>query len=180
MMLFVNNLRASVLSCHDKTQNPREMKAIFTALIGASFLFACQQNAENRSDTADSTAQRQAGVPDAEQKHCFIRFDGDQQQDSSFLQLVVRGQAVSGTYNYIPHEKDARRGTVLGTAVDDTLDLVWTFKQEGVQDTMRVVFLLENEKLLRKSLSVDATTGRQVTLDSSKFSEIYERIDCLQ
>lgn len=158
------------------------MKTVFLAFLSANLFLACQNS--NTNTTADEANEPMEQQPDAvtsgEQKHCFVRLDGDQQQDSTFLQLVIRGETVSGTYNHIPYEKDARRGTVLGTVDNDTLDLVWTFQQEGTQDTMRVVFLFDDEKLMRKSLSVDTQTGRQVTLDSSTFSEAYERIDCLQ
>lgn len=151
-------------------------------LLCAGLCWTCQNETTDRT-TDDTRLQREdqsITATNDEQKHCFIRLDGDQQQDSTYLQLVIRGETVSGTYNYLPYEKDARRGTVLGTADNDTLDMVWTYKQEGIQDTMRVVFLLEGEKLLQKSLTIDTLTGRQFTLDTDGFSEIYEQIDCLK
>jgi len=154
--------------------------SFFLILLCSGVLWTCQ-NSNNRNSIvhdADSLTGDLHG--ESEQKLCFIRLDGDQQQDSAHVQLVIRGETVSGTYNYLPYEKDARRGTVLGTVDRDTLDLVWTYKQEGSQDTMRVIFLLEGEKLIRKSLTVDTLTGRQTTLHSGDFSEIYERTDCLQ
>ncbi|HWK98718.1 MAG TPA: hypothetical protein VNQ55_02175 [Parapedobacter sp.] len=105
--------------------------------------------------------------------------EGTQLQDSLYIQLVTRNETVSGTYNVIPHEKDARRGTVMGKLTDDVFDLVWTFSQEGTQDTLRVVFKLIDGKLLRKPLAVDTLTGRQLTLDASRFSEVYEPVDCV-
>ncbi|MFB2121429.1 hypothetical protein [Parapedobacter sp. 2B3] len=114
-----------------------------------------------------------------EQKYCFLRLEGNQLQDSSFIQLEARKGTVSGIYNVVPHEKDARRGTVLGKSEDDVFDLVWTFSQEGNQDTLRVVFKLKDGKLLRKPLAVDTLTGRQITLDTSAFSEVYEPMDCV-
>ncbi|WP_449049514.1 hypothetical protein [Parapedobacter sp.] len=90
----------------------------------------------------------------------------------------MRNEMVSGTYQVVPHEKDARRGTVTGKQVDGIFDLVWTFSQEGRQDSLRVVFKLQEGKLLRKPLTVDTLTGRQMTLDTSNFSEVYEPVDC--
>ncbi len=156
------------------------MKAFSFIFISTWLFLACQNGTANRDGNTGQSAEEQQTLPDSEQKRCFIRLDGNQQQDSSYLQLVIRGETVSGTYNYVPYEKDARRGTVLGTMDMDTLNLVWTFKQEGMQDTMRVAFLFDGEKLLRKSLSVDTATGRQMTLDGSQFSEIYEPVDCSQ
>lgn len=128
---------------------------------------ACQSGNRNEGSTADN-----------EQKYCFLRLEGTQLQDSAYIQWVTRDETVSGVFNVIPYEKDARRGTVLGTLEDDVFDLVWTFSQEGIQDTLRVVFKLDNGKLLQKPLSVDTLTGRQLTLDSSPFSSVYEPIDC--
>ena len=156
------------------------MKACSFIFISVWLFLACQNGTTNRGDNTGQSAEERQTLPDSEQKRCFIRLDGNQQQDSTYLQLAIRGETVSGTYNYIPYEKDARRGTVLGTLDMDTLNLVWTFKQEGMQDTMRVVFLFDGEKLLRKSFSVDTVTGRLVTLDGSQFSEVYEPVDCSQ
>ena len=130
-------------------------------------LVACQAGNERKENA------------DQELKYCFLRTEGMQQQDTSFIQLVVRDETVSGVYNVIPHEKDARTGTVLGKLADEAFDLVWTFTQEGMPDTLRVVFALKDGKLLRKPLAVDTLTGRQVTLDSADFSEAYEPIDCV-
>lgn len=129
--------------------------------------FVACQSSRNEGDRADN-----------DQKYCFLRLEGTQLQDSSYIQLVARNETVSGIYNVIPHEKDARRGTVLGKLEDDVFDLVWTFSQEGVQDTLRVVFKRNNGKLLQKPLTVDTLTGRQLTLDASPFSDVYEPVDC--
>ena len=146
----------------------------FVLAAALTCLVACQSG-NQRSDREESLAS----ADKQEQKSCFLRLEGQEKQDSSYIQLVVRDETVSGVYNVIPHEKDARRGTVMGKTEGDVIDLVWTFTQEGKQDTMRVVFRKEGEKLLRKPLSVNAETGRQVTRDSSAFTEAYEPIDCL-
>ncbi len=112
------------------------------------------------------------------QKYCFLRLEGTQLQDSSYIQLVTQQGTVNGTYNVIPHEKDARRGPVTGKTVDNVFDLVWAFSQEGIQDTLRVVFKLQDGELRRKPLAVDTLTGRQITLDTSAFSEVYKPVDC--
>ncbi|SEL07347.1 hypothetical protein [Parapedobacter koreensis] len=141
---------------------------------------ACQSG--NRSETAaanDTLSQADNLPEDQEQKYCFLRTEGTQQQDSSYVQLVIRGSTVSGIYNTIPYEKDARRGTVLGKLENGAIDLVWTFTQEGMQDTLRVVFTLQDGRLMQKPLTVDTQTGRQVTRDTSGFSVAYEPVDCV-
>lgn len=156
------------------------MKIIaFLGIIGLSCLLACQSGDQGQEQSNDSLSQsNDVPAPDQEQKYCFLRTEGTQQQDSSFLHLVIRGESVNGTYNAIPYEKDSRRGTLLGKVDGQILDLVWTFTQEGMQDTLRVVFKWQDDNLLRKPFSVNTLNGRQVTLDSSDFSETYEQIDC--
>lgn len=131
------------------------------------------------SFTACQSGRNERNTADNEQKYCFLRLGGTQLQDSAYIQLVARNETVSGIYNEIPYEKDARRGTVLGTLANDIFDLIWTFSQEGIQDTLRVVFKLNDGKLLQKPLSVDTLTGRQRTLDSSRFSSVFEPVDCV-
>lgn len=153
---------------------------VYVSLAFLTCLSACQSGSRSGEETADTLQQAdQLPLEDQEQKHCFLRMEGTQQQDSSYIQLVIRNETVSGVYNVIPHEKDARRGTILGKADDDVFDLVWTFTQEGMQDTLRVVFALHDGKLLQKPLTVDTLTGRQVTRDSSSFSVAYKPIDCV-
>ncbi|MGK6351275.1 hypothetical protein [Parapedobacter sp. DT-150] len=153
---------------------------VYMSFAFLTCLFACQPSSRSGEGTSDTLHQAdQLPLEDHEQKHCFLRTEGTQQQDSSYIQLVMRNKTVSGVYNVIPQEKDARRGTLLGKSDDGVFDLVWTFTQEGTQDTLRVVFALRDGKLLQKPLTVDALTGRQVTRDTSRFSVVYEPIDCV-
>jgi len=136
---------------------------------------ACQSPGNRNDGHVDNDAHVDV---DQEQRYSFLRTEGTDKQDTSFIQLVVRGETVSGVYNVIPHEKDAKRGTVLGKLTDEVFDLVWTFTQEGIQDTLRLAFMLQDGKLLREPLAVDTVTGRQVTMNSGSFSEAYDAIDC--
>lgn len=155
--------------------------AIFIGVLSIGFLVACQSNNRQPEQTQVGDTLSTDALPNAdeEQRYCFLRTEGSRQQDSSFLQLSIRNETVNGTYNDIPYEKDARRGTVLGKLQGNVFDLVWTFTQEGVQDTLRVVFQLQGDSLLRKPFAVDPKTGREVTQDTAEFSEVYVPVDCL-
>lgn len=153
----------------------------FFSMIGVGVLFvSCQSGQNEQKQAIDSLSQsNELRTPDQqERQYCFLRTEGSHQQDSSLLHLVVTGESVKGTYSTIPYEKDARRGTLLGKTDGEILDLVWTFTQEGMQDTLRVVFKQQGDKLLGKPFSVDQSSGRQITLDSSAFSETYQPVDC--
>ncbi|MFC3196995.1 hypothetical protein ACFOET_05145 [Parapedobacter deserti] len=154
------------------------MKRHYITIALCAMLFSCNQTS-TRNQGQETAQNDRMQTTNHEQKNCFLRLDGTAQQDSSFIQLVIRDETVSGIYNVIPQKKDARRGTVLGTLDNGVLDLVWTFAQEGMQDTLRVVFALRNGKLIQKPFVVDPLTGRQLTVDTSSFSVVYEPIDCV-
>lgn len=146
--------------------------------MGLIFCYGCQSGSRTGEGSSTTIENDVSAIDDQAQKQCFLRTEGTKNQDSLAIQFVVREGTVSGTYNVIPYEKDSRRGSVMGKANDNVLDLVWTYTQEGMQDTMRVVFALREGKLLQKPLSADTLTGRQFTDDSSPFSAVYEPTDC--
>src|SRR3546814_5599897 len=89
-----------------------------------------------------SGSRSEGNAVDNEQKLCFLRLEGTQLQDSAYIQLVARKETVSGIYHVIPYEKDARRGTVLGTLEDDVFDLVWRSEEHTseLQSLMRISY----------------------------------------
>jgi hypothetical protein len=105
---------------------------------------------------------------------CFERTEGKNNVDSTYVQLVVKGNTVTGEMNWLPFQKDARKGLLTGTQKGDTIDAVWTFKQEGTTDTMRVAFKLDGKNLAQKPLKADAKTGRQFTDQSAGYTVKYE------
>lgn len=151
--------------------------AVFT--LGSS----CTHNqTPQQSDKSDSSAYTNTNTGDAAQSDtiqmCFLKTTGTSHQDSAYVYLHIYQHTVNGTYEDIPYEKDARKGRVEGSKTADILDLRWTFMQEGMEDTLRVVFKLKDQQLLQKPLSADPATGRQITRDSSAFSIVYDKIPC--
>lgn len=104
---------------------------------------------------------------------CFIRTEGDKSQDSTTVQLVIKGNTVTGEMNWIPYEKDGRKGILNGTRSGDIIKAVWTFKQEGMTDTMAVDYKLDGDKLTQKPLKVNTKTGRQQTDEAAGYSVVY-------
>lgn len=125
-----------------------------------------------RSDTlhhlADSLVQGQ----------CYLSLGGARQQDSSKVHLKIFGDKVTGTYNWIPLEKDSRRGVITGTKRGDTLDVVWKFFQEGKEDSLRTFFLLNKGKLRQRDFFYNEKTGKQNRAKGSNFNITYQHVNC--
>ena len=108
---------------------------------------------------------------------CFLRLDGTENQDSTYVFIRLNGDSVSGVHHWVPDLKDARRGVITGTKNGDTIDVVWNYTQEGISDTMRTVFLLEDGMLKQQPYAVTAD-GRQFLDENAEFEITYKPTAC--
>src|SRR5688572_15705460 len=89
-------------------------------IFGIAIIFAaCNSNPNTK--TADSIAADSAANDTTAQaaaapgQICFLRTEGTQKQDSTKIHLVINGDKVTGDMQWLPKEKDARKGTLEGT-----------------------------------------------------------------
>jgi hypothetical protein len=122
-------------------------------------------NSKSTSDTSYATAISSL---------CFVRLEGNQQQDSTTVELSIKGNTVTGEMHWIPFEKDGRKGILNGRKNGDIINAVWTFKQEGMTDTMAVEFQLKNNQLSQKPLKQNLKDGRQQTDEAAGYSVEYQ------
>lgn|SRR5690606_19204518 len=108
---------------------------------------------------------------------CFLRLDGTDNQDSTYVYIRLDGDSVSGVHHWVSDMKDARRGVITGTKNGDTIDVVWNYTQEGISDTMRTVFLLAEGQLRQQPYAVTAD-GRQVLDENADFEIVYKPTPC--
>lgn len=101
---------------------------------------------------------------------CFLNTQG---KDSTSVELVIRGNQVTGQMNWLPYQKDSRKGTLAGTVNDDAIHAVWSFMQEGMMDTLNLNFQLKGGQLSQKPLKLNTKTGREQTDGSAGYSIIY-------
>ena len=62
-----------------------------------------------------------------------------------FFKMVLKA-LVSGNYNWIPAEKDQRKGTLDGTLTDNTVTAQYRFIQEGMEQTTTLKIRLMDDK----------------------------------
>ncbi|QKJ29649.1 hypothetical protein HQ865_07740 [Mucilaginibacter mali] len=158
------------------------MKTIILAGIAILAIASCSSpsNKTGSIDTmnAGDTAAKKSLAPKtgdttALTSLCYVRTEGNKNQDSTTVQLVIKGNTVTGEMNWLPYEKDGRKGILNGTRSGDTIKAVWTFKQEGMTDTMAVNYKLDGDKLAQKPLKVNTKTGRQQTDETAGYTVIY-------
>ena len=104
---------------------------------------------------------------------CFLRTEGKSNMDTTNVQLVIKGDTVSGEMDWRPYQKDGRKGVLEGKMHGDTARVLWTFKQEGVTDTLGLNFKLDSSRLVQRPLKLNKKTGRQQTDESAGYSVVY-------
>ena len=121
--------------------------------------------APEKTPTANTETESVATAP---QNLCFRKEypykDNSSMKDVVELQLSIDGSQVTGTYNWLPAEKDQRKGTLTGTIVDKTITANYRFMQEGIESTVPLqITLTEKEAMVsgeNAELGMDATLAK--------------------
>ncbi len=62
--------------------------------------------------------------------------------DTLYIRMDVLGELVNGTYNWLPQEKDAKRGSFTGTLENGVVTALYSYTAEGVAAKEEVLFKL--------------------------------------
>ncbi|NGM66930.1 hypothetical protein [Sphingobacterium sp. SGR-19] len=113
-----------------------------------------------------------------ETSYCFIRTDGTDQQDTTTVRFTIGADKLEGEMNWIPKEKDSRKGVLVGTIAGDEITAIWRYMQEGMEDSIEVAFKFSPNQLAQKPLKVNTNTGVQETDDDADYTLIYTPVGC--
>ena len=158
---------------------PIIMKNI-SLIIAIAFIMASCNNTGDKSKAASIDTLADSSTPKrTPNAHalCFLRTEGNNNQDTTSIELVIKDNKVTGLMNWMPFEKDSRKGKLNGTIKNDTIDAVWSFMQEGMTDTLNLKFTIINNQLMQKPLKFNTTTGRQQTDDTAGYTLAYRTSD---
>jgi hypothetical protein len=153
-------------------------KYLFIAAC-ATICAACNAGSGNQ-EAADSTITAETAVAAAaESRTCYV---SSKNQDSTYLDLHIKGDQVSGALNIIPGEKDRNTGTVSGLVKGDTILLDYTFQSEGMQSVRQIAYLQKDGKLIEGFAEVQVQNGKASfkSLGDLKFdgSVVLEQSEC--
>ncbi|PWK78683.1 hypothetical protein LX99_01131 [Mucilaginibacter oryzae] len=132
-------------------------------------------SALTKSDTALANAP---DAPPVNMEYCFYTTDGTTAQDTTEVNLRINGNDVTGDMNWLPKEKDARRGSLTGKLNDNVIKALWTYNQEGSKDTLSVEFQLRGNQLAQKPYKYDTQTGKPQTDNAAGYNVIYNMKNC--
>ncbi|GAA4309406.1 hypothetical protein GCM10023149_03690 [Mucilaginibacter gynuensis] len=158
------------------------MKTKVSFILLALAFAACtskQKNYNNDTAGADS-GQTDVATKSSPGHICFLHTEGTRQQDTTFVHLIIDGDKITGQMNWIPSEKDSRKGTIEGTQDGNTIKAIWTYSQEGTKDTMAVEFDFPGDRLVQKPFTANKKTGRLQTDAKAAYSINFEKVNCKQ
>ena len=151
------------------------MKYLILLFAATLTIVSCSSDNKKDADITDTTAlNKKAPIVHA---LCFLRTEGSNNADSTSIELVIKGNKVTGLMNWMPYQKDSRKGTLAGTLSNNVIRATWTFMQEGMKDTLNLQFKLDSAQLLQKPLKLNTQTGRQQTDSLANFTLVYHTSD---
>lgn len=153
MICAASVLIAACTSNGTKTENKDADKPIDSAVVG------------NTTNAASDTSR------------CFILTEGKSSRDTTTIELAIKGEKVTGQMNWLPYQKDSRRGPLKGTFKGDTITAVWSFMQEGTRDSIDLKFKMATNQLTQKPLKVNTKTGREETDEAAGYTVVYRATD---
>lgn len=149
-----------------------------TFFTGIIILFSACNNVKTSDSSSNTEVPPNDSLSSATLNMCFLHVEGNRNQDTSLIHLILNKSDVTGRYDHLPYEKDSRKGIIKAVKTGDEIIGVWIFSQEGMQDSLDVAFKLQDSILLQKPFSVDLSTGRQVLKDTSDYSIQYQKQSC--
>jgi hypothetical protein len=112
---------------------------------------------------------------------CFLKVEG---RDTSRIQLTITGSQISGNYDWLPYEKDARRGTLKGTmegsGAEQKIQATWSYMQEGMSQELPFEAMLIRETLRQRDYEYDTQTGAQKLSTAVTYPVVFNAVACDQ
>ncbi len=121
------------------------MKNLFYTLFCILSLAACQNSGTPDGQAAQTDTTAVVEETPVAATSCYISTLG---QDTTWVQLTITADgAVSGTYDWVPFEKDSARGTLSGKKEGDLLKLTYDYMIEGSQQQEEKVMKMTGDQL---------------------------------
>jgi len=117
----------------------------------------------NNSKKEEKTTEKTKVIT---QEFCFLneyRFpDSTENIDILKLDIQIKGDSVTGNYNWLPALKDQRNGRLIGTIQDKTINATYTYMQEGIQEIADITIILADDKAIVTGDSPDSGLDTEV------------------
>ena len=148
-------------------------------LLPAILLASCAGDDNRQKDNTDDALKVVTEVStNTADTSCYLRTIGEKNQDSSKLQLIVKNDIVTGSLQYLPYQKDARKGTLSGKKEGDIINAQWTYVQEGMEDTLTVSFKFKEGALYQKPNIFKPKLNHEVLDPRTDYELKYDKVNC--
>ena len=118
---------------------------IILSTLAAVLLYVSCKNPKNEEISSEN-------VKVATEQLCFRNEypfpDSTENIDVLNLDLQIKGDSVTGNYNWLPALKDQRNGTLEGTIQNKTINATYRYMQEGMEATAEITIMLKDDKAI--------------------------------
>jgi len=123
---------------------------ILSMFVGFLFI-GCKNSNEQKQDSNTKDLKEDKSIENiTTNKLCFQNEypfqDNPSMKDVEELTLSIEGEKVTGSYNWLPAQKDQRKGSLTGTIKDKMITAEYRFLQEGIEATTQLVIKINDEK----------------------------------
>jgi hypothetical protein len=169
MMAFAITL---VLAACNRT--PADKKAETSVAAPAPTPAAAAQATPAATDTSHTKSWGMASIDGTT---CYAIFD---KKDVTAVQLIIKGDKVTGYMDWAPFEKDGGHGILTGTRSGNDITADFLYFIEGSKNTEEVLFKIDGKTLLQAQSELVEKKGKLVIKDKAKakFSKSFATVDC--
>jgi uncharacterized lipoprotein YajG len=155
------------------------MKNKLMILAAAALLFSCQKK-EEKTVIEETTieAEAPAATTPAEEQTCYLSVIS---KDSIVLNITKKGDSISGTFKWLPAEKDKKISQFKGVLNGNTVTAIGSASAEGTTNKEELIFTLDGgQAKVKFGEMAQGKNGIWVYKDKAATSEqVLNKVDCL-
>jgi hypothetical protein len=124
---------------------------IFLSVLVGFLFIGCKNSNEQKQDSNPKDIKEEKSAENIiTDKLCFQNEypfqENPSMRDVEELTLLIKGEKVTGTYNWLPAQKDQRKGSLTGTIKEKVITAKYRFLQEGIEGTAELRIIINDEK----------------------------------
>ena len=122
---------------------------ILSVFVGSLFVGCKNSNEQKQNSSTKDLKEEKSSENIITNKLCFQNEypfqDDSSMKDVVELTLSIEGEKVTGIYNWLPAQKDQRKGSLTGTIKDKVITAQYHFLQEGIGDSTELIIIINDE-----------------------------------
>lgn len=140
------------------------------ALVFTTVFMSCNENTKEKASDAMPMLNALDEDKETTSKMCFLSLgepfmvEDVQLQDSTYLTVSIANNKVEGVFNWIPAEKDARRGTFEGAKNGNYIKGMYSYTQEGMPESTTINIEIKDNKAI-VTTAKDEPSQMMLTVD---------------